>query len=321
MPFRDSFEREVNANMASSPTITGEGSSKHAEAFASRSQDTEARPSSVYTYDTKATDLEQEETTNQDCDHHHKSKAEAPPPRFSTLFTQPPPQPHQQQQSHPQPTPLPQPLYQNPYPPPRRGIHLPTPFFILLTAILFFESTLLFAYTLLGLYSNLPPPILALAGVSKTENTNVNEIGVGGCECSGRGGGVEISPNFYIGGGEGGVEGVGAAISTSISTTTTITAAAGEDASAAVENVLALLRPTSTPSSSTSSTNGTIRTVTAPVPVSTQFLSEVPAERETATRVTFVTSTVGGGVTEGSEEVRSTVTSVTVVDGAGVTGV
>lgn len=68
------------------------------------------------------------------------------PPRFSTVFTT----------SSPPPAPTPTPIIYPDNIPRKSGVFLPTPLFILLAALLFLESTALFAYTIIGLYNNRP---------------------------------------------------------------------------------------------------------------------------------------------------------------------
>ncbi|KAF2480583.1 hypothetical protein BDY17DRAFT_195144 [Neohortaea acidophila] len=76
------------------------------------------------------------------------------PPRFSTVFTTSNP---------PAPTP-PRTIYPDTHAPQRKsGVFLPTPLFLLLAALLFLESTALFAYTIIGLYNNRPYGLFNLA--------------------------------------------------------------------------------------------------------------------------------------------------------------
>lgn len=288
MPFQQTFEEEVNANMASSPTIAS--SSKHNDAFYAYSQDTKQRPSSTY-----ASDKDSGEEEAVDMDLHHKKDH---PPRFSTLFTQQQPQPQPQPAV---PAPLPQPVYLEPYPPPKTrksGIYIPTPLFVLLISILFFESTLLFAYTIIGLYGNMPQPLLAMTGMSNTQTNNLTPQA-----CENRA--VNISPNFYVGD-----DHTHHGTDTPTTTTTTATPSLSAARSAMASDFLALLRPSASDSDSASG-SGSIATVTADN-VETRTSSE-QRQRSTVTNVKFVTRTSDSSA---SEPPRSTVTSVSWVSEA-----
>lgn len=95
------------------------------------------------------------------------------PPRFSTIFqTKLPTTPTKAFESYPQ--------YSNRH----SGIYVPKAVFWALLAIFLFETAALFAYTVIGLVSNMPsrlPP-----------NTAV----VSGCDCSAQP--INISPNFFM---------------------------------------------------------------------------------------------------------------------------
>ncbi|PPJ51664.1 hypothetical protein CBER1_08763 [Cercospora berteroae] len=82
------------------------------------------------------------------------------PPRFSTLFgvappAPPPPPPH---------TPREYVREHDPEPKRRSGVHMPLALFIVLMITLFFESTIIFAYTIIGLYNNAPARLFPWAG-------------------------------------------------------------------------------------------------------------------------------------------------------------
>jgi hypothetical protein len=100
------------------------------------------------------------------------------PPRFSTLF---------------EPTAPPQIVERYIQPKKKSGVYIPTPLFVVLAIVLLFESTLLFAYTLIGLYNNLPNGVLPFGGSSSA----ITE----GCNCADRGS-INISPNFIMPGAE-----------------------------------------------------------------------------------------------------------------------
>lgn len=103
------------------------------------------------------------------------------PPRFSTLFGTPPHSPPQRE------------YVREYYPPPERksrsGVFLPMPLFIVFAIILFFESTLLFAYTVIGLYNNAPSSLFPWAGHSTA---------VTSCECGEQQPSINFAPNFVI---------------------------------------------------------------------------------------------------------------------------
>ena len=103
------------------------------------------------------------------------------PPRFSTIFDAPPRSP--------------QIIERHVEPRRKAGVYIPTPLFVVLAFVLFFESTLLFAYTIIGLYNNLPNGMLPFGSSSAAV--------VGGCDCSGQQPGINFAPNFYMPGAKG----------------------------------------------------------------------------------------------------------------------
>lgn len=110
-------------------------------------------------------------------DHQLRRKKEDRPPRFSTLYSTPPASlpaaPHQFES----------------YPVPKRksGVFLPTPLFVLFAVILLFESTILFAYTVIGLYANLPSQLM-----------HTNSVGCNCAPAAEAQHAVNIAPNFII---------------------------------------------------------------------------------------------------------------------------
>ncbi|KAI5358525.1 hypothetical protein Slin15195_G109730 [Septoria linicola] len=122
------------------------------------------------------------------------------PPRFSTLFgakaSTPP--------SHPQPPRTPREYVREHYPEPRRksGIYMPLPLFILLVAVIFFESTIIFAYTIIGLYNNAPSRLFPWAGQGTAAVSSTS------CDCLGltpaqqqqqqQPPAINIAPNFVL---------------------------------------------------------------------------------------------------------------------------
>ena len=116
MSFSGDFEEDVNRNMQ---------------------EDTEQQDPSEEKNLKKHLDAKSEQEEDQEL-----SEKKDRPPRFSTLFSgTPPPQIVERY--------IEQPRKQ------KRGIWIPLPLFILLAIILFFETTLLFAYTIIALDNNL----------------------------------------------------------------------------------------------------------------------------------------------------------------------
>ncbi|KAM3414954.1 hypothetical protein BST61_g10092 [Cercospora zeina] len=109
------------------------------------------------------------------------------PPRFSTLFGAAPPAP-------PPPPPSPPREYVRGYypePQKRSGIHMPLALFIVLMITLFFESTIIFAYTIIGLYNNAPARLFPWAG--QGQGSAVAAV----CHSSQQPA-INIAPNFVL---------------------------------------------------------------------------------------------------------------------------
>ncbi|KJX95395.1 hypothetical protein TI39_contig4116g00017 [Zymoseptoria brevis] len=120
--------------------------------------------------------------------HFHETEAEDfndkkdQPPRFSTLMGVAP----KPAQPQPPPPPPPPQFYHEYYLPPReprRGVYLSMPIFIVFVLVLFFESTLLFAYTIFGMYYNAP---IGMFSWSQSNTT------IAGCACD------NSNPTFNI---------------------------------------------------------------------------------------------------------------------------
>lgn len=152
MPFRQSFEDHVNRNMQDDTD-----NSEHFEEIKVKQ-----RP------DTKAALSTEEED-------HELSEKKDRPPRFSTLFTQPPPPPQ---------------IVERYIEPPRqqkkKGIYIPLPLFIILAIILFFETTLLFAYTIIALDNNLGRGLFPFVGGTRTNTCPEQQA-------------INVAPKFYMG--------------------------------------------------------------------------------------------------------------------------
>ncbi|EMC91124.1 hypothetical protein BAUCODRAFT_39258, partial [Baudoinia panamericana UAMH 10762] len=270
MPFSQVFEKHMNSEMRADT-----------EQQQSRGKKADLPPPP--TPDEEAIDAEYSE--KKDC-----------PPRFSTLFESAPSSPARKFES---------------YPPPKRrsGVWLPMPLFVLLCVILLFESTLLFAYTVIGLYNNLPTRFVA--------------PNAAGCNCRDDKPAINIAPNFFMPQTQAlatqTVTVVGAGSFPHVVPTTSVlasstptpatpsantsTTGASLQAAAVASDILGILHAMST----TSSSDG-VATVTA-APTSTLVLSEV-AQPSTVNSVTLVTVDAAGSTLPP----RSTVTSVTVID-------
>ncbi|KAK3715722.1 hypothetical protein LTR37_006947 [Vermiconidia calcicola] len=251
MPFKRVFERNVNRNMqggeqgpAPNENELGERKIQHPP-------------------DSKEPEYEVEDE--------ELSEKKDRPPRFSTLFAP---------TSHP-PQVIERIIESRKK---RSGVYLPTPLFVVLAFILFFESTLLFAYTIIGLYNNMPAGILPFG----------SPYPVGpGCNCSPGTQGINISPNFIMPGANGEVLTVTAYAplpSTSASTETTSSSSTTTASSPDAAKLLSLLTSAIDP--------------TQPgVVFSTKVVTSTP-EQETVTSSTMKTVIAG----------QPTVTSTKIVD-------
>jgi hypothetical protein len=149
MPFSQVFEENVNRNMQE-------------DAHGSE--------------DNKESDIKNHfkasEAKNEEEDHELSEKKDRPP-RFSTVFGgTPPPQVIER--------------YMEP-PKKKKGVYIPLPLFIVLAIILFFESTLLFAYTIIALDNNLP------SGLFPIGSTRIDE-----CNCAQQPA-INVAPKFFVG--------------------------------------------------------------------------------------------------------------------------
>lgn len=75
------------------------------------------------------------------------------------------------------------------------GIHLSTPAFVFLVIVLLFESTLLFAYTVIGLYQNTPLAFLGAVGVP----TPVDGCHCGSAAADSKQSAINFAPKFVFG--------------------------------------------------------------------------------------------------------------------------
>ncbi|KAK5132560.1 hypothetical protein LTR08_008877 [Meristemomyces frigidus] len=296
MSFKKVFERRVNENMQENKA----GRAPPPEVADPDVDMKKQYPPSSPEPQGLAEDLEWSEKTDR-------------PPRFSTLFDVAPPLP---------------PRAFDGYPERKRksGVFLPTPLFFIFAIILVFESTLLFAYTVIGLYNNLPSRLVP--------------VGAGcACELMDRQPAVNIAPNFVMPQAQAQapitntvtVFGGGAlpdllptatfttsAIVTSISTSTSTSATSSIDATshaAAVlaSDVLGMLNTLTTSTSTTPTSSGSsLIIVTASPPASTLILSEVPPLPSTVQSTLLLTVNAAGSTLAP----RPTVTLTSAIDAA-----
>ncbi|KAK4952053.1 hypothetical protein LTR10_009973 [Elasticomyces elasticus] len=266
MPFGQVFEKRVNADM--------QGENSYAQ------ESKKARPSTP-----------QPEMEAEDLDLSEKKER---PPRFSTLFANPPPPPMRQPESFPEP--------KN-----KSGIWMPTSLFVLFAVILLFESTLLFAYTVIGFYNNMPTGFMPSAPAA--------------CNCEANKPAINIAPNFIMPQaqapqqtitvlGNGWPSNIVSEPAISISTSTIISSSTAQEASshasAIASNLLGIL--TSTPTASTTSST----TSTTPLPdiATSTLIPSVTPPRSTVDSIVLVTVNAVGSTLPP----RSTVTSTKTID-------
>ncbi|GAB1737628.1 hypothetical protein NU219Hw_g2044t1 [Hortaea werneckii] len=285
MPFRKTFERRVNEEMQDN---TEAGPAPRPE-----SMDTypdSKKPIPPPTPDIEAEDIEWSEKKDQ-------------PPRFSTLFGVTPPPAHRE----------PEILHVPQRRQPTRGVTLSTPIFVGIVVILLFESTLLFAYTVIGLYKNAPAGIFP--GMSPSAGCHCEEAAQPA---------INIAPNFMVPQSQSeATETVTVTTSPSppsefttstpttsqtTSSTTSTSTTSSDPASQAAALVASMLGElsTSTPSPST-----TTASLTSSPTKSTTIITETPSQ-STVRSTKLVTVNAEGSTLPSSP--RSTVTSTKLVD-------
>ncbi|KAK3670098.1 hypothetical protein LTR78_010038 [Recurvomyces mirabilis] len=269
--FSNSFEKRVNAEMDISDHSDDQyGSEK------------KPKPSSAH-YDAEEVDAE-------------VAQKKDDPPRFSTIFgvptTDPAPAPAREFESYPAPR-------------PKSGVRVPMAVVVVVGIILLFETTALFAFTVIGLYNSLPARLVGSNCVCHDQIPTVN-----------------IAPNFVIGQASGvqtqtvTVAGslsdltIPPKTSTTLSTASSTTAANASSQAAAglASDLLGILHTTPTASSSTKLVPG--------VATSTEILSQIPPPRSTVSSVTRITVDPSGATIAP----RPTVTSTTVIDALAAAG-
>ncbi|KAF1824184.1 uncharacterized protein K489DRAFT_408599 [Dissoconium aciculare CBS 342.82] len=252
MSFKKTFEKRLNRNMQ---------------------QDSEVGESSSSKIDDM--DIKTQPGPADDADDYDLNMKKDAPPRFSTLFGPAPPIVQSV------PTPSPRREY---FPPPQRksGIWMPWSLFIILAVMLFLESTVLFTYTVIGLYNNTPSRLLALAGQ-----------GIGGsmpygmCEplkaTSPQPAAVNFAPNFVM---------PQAAPASSITVTVTLTTTAS--ATTPTTSTSTTTSTTSASPTTSSKSDAGVLTVTAPVHIVTETQTFGPTTTGTPS---LATSTATGTTT------------------------
>ena len=149
MPFNQAFVRDVNRNMQEDAPVC------------------EPNEEANIKKHLKAGEAKGEE------EDYELSEKKDRPPRFSTLFGGiPPPQIIER--------------YMEP-PKKRKGVYIPLPLFIILAIILFFESTLLFAYTIIALDNNLPSGLFPI-GSTRVDDCNYAQQPA-----------INVAPKFFVG--------------------------------------------------------------------------------------------------------------------------
>ncbi|KAI6830806.1 hypothetical protein KC332_g7078 [Hortaea werneckii] len=285
MPFRKTFERRVNEEMQ-----------ENAEAGpAPRPESMDPYPNSKKSIPPSTPDMEAEDI--------EWSEKKDQPPRFSTLFgVTPPPAPRE-----PENLPVP------PRRQPTRGVTLSTPIFVGIVVILLFESTLLFAYTVIGLYKNIPSGIIPGMGAPA------------GCRCNEDSRpAINIAPNFMIPQSQSEAtetitvttspsppppESTTTSKPTSTSTSTSTSTTSSDSASQAAALVASMLGQLSTSTSSPSPTT-TPSTTSSSRTKSTTIITETPSQ-STVRSTKLVTVNAEGSTLPSSP--RSTVTSTKLV--------
>ncbi|KAK0280536.1 hypothetical protein LTR91_024476 [Friedmanniomyces endolithicus] len=250
MPFSPTFEKQVNSDMREKD---------NPDQYA---QESKGERISTPPFEAEAEDADMSEKKDR-------------PPRFSTLFGAASAPPAREFESYPAPS-------------RKSGIWMPTPLFVLFAVILLFESTLLFAYTTIGLYNNLPSGFIPATAPA-----------------------INIAPNFIMPQAQATITqtttmtvlGNGLLSSIAIPTTTSISSTAE-----AASNLFGMLEGIGTPPSSTKGSSSA--THTPGVATSTMILSQIPAPQQTVNSVKLVTVDASGSTLPA----RPTVTATTVID-------
>ncbi|GAB7334664.1 hypothetical protein MBLNU13_g06614t3 [Cladosporium sp. NU13] len=229
MSFNQDFEAEVNSNMNPSRQ--------------SISKDVKAPIPTSSRNSCEAEDLEFNEKMAM------KGHSQLPP-RFSTIFdTKGPAAPAREFESYPQP------------PVGKAGIYVAKPLFWALFTIFLFESAVLFAYTVIGLVSNMSSKLVHVNGAGAV---------VAGCDCNTQP--INISPNFFMQGGTQASFVETTILSTTASTTltTSTSSVTSQGISPGVSELAEIIKSAGTASTSETSTHTpTTHIVTVTPPGST----------------------------------------------------
>ncbi|KAI7554999.1 hypothetical protein KC331_g162 [Hortaea werneckii] len=285
MPFRKTFERRVNEEMQDNAEAGPAPRPEPMDPYPDSK-----KPISPSTPDIEAEDIEWSEKKDQ-------------PPRFSTLFGVTPPPADREPENLPVP----------PRRQPTRGVTLSKPIFVGIVVILLFESTLLFAYTVIGLYKNAPAGIFPGMGASV------------GCRCEeAPQPAINIAPNFMVPQSQSEARETvtvtthpspapestisTSTTSTTTSSTTSTSTTSSDPASQAAAVIASMLGKLSTSTSSPPTT--TASTTSSPIK-STTIITETPSQ-STVRSTKLVTVNAEGSTLPSSPQ--STVTSTKLVD-------
>ncbi|KAK0273025.1 hypothetical protein LTR35_012437 [Friedmanniomyces endolithicus] len=250
MPFSTAFEKQVDSNMREEDNPDQYAQESKGERMPTPQLDAEAEDADM-------------------------SEKKDRPPRFSTLFGAAPAPPAREFESYPAPS-------------RKSGIWMPTSLFVLFAMILLVESTLLFAFAVIGLYNNLPSRLISSAAPA-----------------------INIAPNFIMPQVQAiitqtttvTVLGNGLFSSIAVPSTTSIPSTAE-----AASNLFGMLEGIGTPQSSTKPSSSA--THTSGAATSTMILSQMPAPQETVNSIKLVTVDPSGSTLPA----RPTVTATTVID-------
>ncbi|QIX00439.1 hypothetical protein AMS68_005956 [Peltaster fructicola] len=229
--------------------------------------------------------MKQRDDYDEPHDYEIHSKKDAPPPRFSTIFD-----------TKPQPILAAEPVIESPRRRRRNGVFIPMPIFVLLAILFFLESIVLFAYTAIGLYNQLPGRLV----------TTIHGPTAAACDLAPpvehQAAPINIAPNFVVGGAGG---------QSTVTETVTVTFM-GRESSTLLPSLSSTSSSSTVSSSTTSSTTSSapsmaIVTFTPGGGVVTSVVFVTPSPASQAERPTsFVTVFAGASPTSQSSSTLST---------------
>ena len=235
MPFNRVFERNVNQNMQEESEHQGQQGHSEPSEEENIKKDLEAR---------------EPKAEEEDCELSSKKDR---PPRFSTLFggIQPP----QVVERY-----IEQPCKK------RKGVFIPLPLFIILAIILFFETTLLFAYTIIALDNNLPSGLFPIGSSTSTRLDT--------CNCAQQPA-INVAPKFFM---EPSQLANKAPLPASSSTKTTSTSSTTKPTAKGTATANVVVTVTPTPKAATSVINLTVDANGSTIsPTKTTLFTTIPA--------------------------------------------